>query len=433
MRNSKHIPAPVPLRRCAVYVRKSTNMGMEQNYTSIDAQIDSCIQYVENHAADGWVLAQTASCGIYQDVAISGATMERPGVQALLADIRAKRVDVVVCYKLDRISRSIRDFANLMFELEEMGVSLVLVTQNFDSGTPMGRLCLHFLSSFAEFERCMIRDRIKDKAAARAAQGLWIGGRPPFGYRLGEQRMLVTEPAEAEVVRRIYEGVLAHTDLCELALRLNQENAPRPRLRKGVEDNAWSSTRIRQLVERPLYSGVIVLRENEYPGQHEALVSRKDWEAAQCALAELLAARKPRESHPELVYPLRGILVCPLCGLPMKPTYAKTRGQIHRYYECPNHINRDKGCPTRNLPAEAIEMAVASNLASLASNPAMMRVLQERLPQLAHRDISEALANVEQLVEYIPDDALATLFQALYKEVSYNAAAQELNIVKYSA
>ena len=98
MRNSKHIPAPVPLRRCAVYVRKSTNMGMEQNYTSIDAQIDSCIQYVENHAADGWVLAQTATCGIYQDVAISGATMERPGVQALLADIRAKRVDVVVCY-----------------------------------------------------------------------------------------------------------------------------------------------------------------------------------------------------------------------------------------------------------------------------------------------------------------------------------------------
>ena len=151
------------------------------------------------------------------------------------------------------------------------------------------------------------------------------------------------------------------------------------------------------------------------------------------ALAELLAARKPRESHPELVYPLRGILVCPLCGLLMKLTYARTRGQIHRYYECPNHINRDKGCPTHNLPAEAIEMAVASNLASLASNPAMMRVLQVRLPQLAHRDISEALAKVEQLVEYIPDDALATLFQALYKEVSYNAAAQELNIVKYSA
>lgn len=187
------------------------------------------------------------------------------------------------------------------------------------------------------------------------------------------------------------------------------------------------------MVERPLYSGVIVLRENEYPGQHEPIVSRKDWEAAQRALAELLAARKPRESHPELVYPLRGILVCPLCGLPMKPTYAKTRGKIHRYYECPNHINRDKGCPTRSLPAESIEMAVASNLASLASNPAMMRVLQERLPQLAHRDISEALSNVEQLVEYIPDDALATLFQALYKEVSYNAAAQELNIVKYSA
>ena len=120
-------------------------------------------------------------------------------------------------------------------------------------------------------------------------------------------------------------------------------------------------------------------------------------------------------------------------GLPMKPTYAKTRAQIHRYYECPNHINRDKGCPTRNLPAEAIEMAVASNLASLAGNPAMMHMLQEHLPQLAHRDISVALSNVEQLVEYIPDDALATLFQALNKEVSYNAAAQELDIVKYSS
>lgn len=292
---------------------------------------------------------------------------------------------------------------------------------------------LFLLSSFAEFERCMIRDRIKDKAAARAAQGLWVGGRPPFGYQLGEQRMLVTEPAEAEVVRLIYEMVLQRTDLCEIANRLNRENAPRPWLRKGVEDNAWSSTRVRQLIERPLYSGVIVLHGNEYPSQHEALISPKDWKAAQQALAEVLAERKPEKSHPELVYPLRGIWVCPLCRLPMKPTYAKTRGQIHRYYECPNHESRHKGYPTRNQPAESIEMAVAANLASLASNPAMMRVLRERLPQLAHRDISEALSNVEQLVEYIPDDALATLFQALYKEVSYNAAAQELNIVKYFA
>lgn len=421
--------------RCAIYARKSTAHGMEQDYTSIDAQVDSCLSYITNHLSEGWQLATTSTGGIYRDVAISGATLDRPGMQALLAEVRAGKVDAVICYKLDRISRSIQDFSNLVYEFEELGVSLVLVTQNFDSSSPMGRLCLHFLSSFSEFERSMIRDRIRDKAAARAEQGLWVGGRPPFGYYLGEQRALLQEPEQAATVKRIYALILSGSDMSQIADILNRENAPRPAPRgKADEASPWTATRIKEVISRPLYRGAIIYHGKEFRGKHEPLVSTKDWDKAQQYLRALLDGRKPRIARKgDLVYPLKGIIKCSLCGRTLAATYSSSHGRINRYYVCPNHYGSSKSCPARNLPAGSMEMAVASNLASYANDPNMIRALQERLPQLARRDIPEALANVEQLVEHIPDAALATLFSALYKSVSYNEDTQELTIEKYSS
>ena len=238
----------VPDKRCAIYARKSTSQGMDQQYTSIDAQIDACAKYVEAHMADGWRLV-----GSYQDVAISGGTMNRPGLQEMLRHVREGKIDTIVTYKLDRISRSIRDFANLMYELDELGVGLVIITQNFDTSSPMGKLCINFLSSFAEFERDMIRSRIRDKASANAEHGLWIGGSPPYGYKLGDKRALVPVEAEAPFVRDMFRMSAEGHSPQKIAAYLNESGAPLPHTRQNKSPLPWTPEKVRLVLQRRLY------------------------------------------------------------------------------------------------------------------------------------------------------------------------------------
>lgn len=415
----------IPCKRCAVYARKSTDFGMKQTFTSIDAQIESCKRHIEAHAAEGWLLQE-----VYSDVAISGGTMERPAMQKMLADIRAGRIDAIVTYKLDRISRSIRDFSNLLYELEELGVSLVIITQNFDTSTPMGKLCINFLSSFAEFEREMTRDRIRDKAASLAQQGLWNAGRPPFGYRLDEQRFLHQEPAEAAAVRRMFLDAAAGVPLHETACYLNASHAPKPRTRSGQDaPRPWSGDKIKAVLRRRLYAGVTTSHGTEYPGRHEAIVSNEEWQAAQAALKLSLRQEKPARG---LSYPLRGLLRCPVCGSPLAGTFsAGRRGNISRYYICYVHKKHKERCSFSGLPAAAVEQAVARQLSALAHDKDMLAVLQRKLPQLERRDIAEALQNVDLLAGRLSDDALGTLFHAIYQSIVYDPETQLLHLNRY--
>ena len=415
-------------KRCAIYARKSTAHGMDQVYTSIDAQLDACAKYIEAHAANGWVLAKT-----FRDVAISGGTMERPGMQDLLTQIRAGKVDVVVTYKLDRISRSIRDFSNLMYELDQRGVSLVIVTQNFDTATPMGKLCINFLSSFAEFERDMIRDRIRDKAAANAAQGLWTGGSPPYGYRIGERRALLVEPTESAFVRRAFEMSAAMNTPKEIAEYLNHSGAPKPHTRKGAAPKDWTMAQVRDMLGRRLYAGVIVRGDKEYPGQHDAIVTEQQWQDSFENLQNNKPMPRKKHTHSDVTYPLRGIITCPICGRKLSGHYSLKGGKVRRYYVCPGRVRGDKSCTNPNLPAPVIEEAVAAHLADYAYEPAVQELLRERYPLLTRKDIAEALSNVESLVGQLSHSSLDSIFHSLFKSVVYDAEAQELRIEKYIA
>src|ERR1700689_5045256 len=195
--------ASSPLRRCAIYTRKSSEEGLEQDYNSLHAQRESCEAFIRSQAGEGWGLVKTA----YDDGGFSGGAMERPGLQQLLADIRAGLVDTVVVYKVDRLTRSLTDFARMVEVFDAKGVSFVAVTQQFNTTTSMGRLTLNVLLSFAQFEREVIGERIRDKVAASKRRGLWMGGTLPIGYDLRERKLVINEN-EAKTVRHIFERYL---------------------------------------------------------------------------------------------------------------------------------------------------------------------------------------------------------------------------------
>ena len=207
--------------RCAIYTRKSAEEGLEQEFNSLDAQREACAAYVASHKAEGWVLLPT----VYEDAGISGGTLERPGLQRLLDDIDAGLVDRIVVYKVDRLTRSLSDFAKLVERLEAAGAVFVSVTQSFNTATSMGRLTLHMLLSFAQFEREVTAERIRDKVAASKRKGLWMGGRVPLGYEKDGRTLRINE-AEAETVRTLYALYRKHG-----TLRQVKAEADRLRLR----------------------------------------------------------------------------------------------------------------------------------------------------------------------------------------------------------
>ena len=194
-------PAKLRKRRCAVYTRKSTDEGLEKEFNSLDAQRESCEAYIASQRSEGWVLVHDR----YDDGGVSGGTLERPALKRLLADIEAGLVDVLVCYKIDRLSRSLMDFARLVQTFDEHDVTFVSVTQSFNTTTSMGRLTLNILLSFAQYERELIGERVRDKVAASRARGMWMGGPVPLGYRVENRKLLVDE-AGAATVRRVFEG-----------------------------------------------------------------------------------------------------------------------------------------------------------------------------------------------------------------------------------
>ncbi len=316
--------------RCAVYTRKSTEEGLEQKFNSLDAQREACEAYIRSQKAEGWSLVS----GHYDDGGFSGGTLDRPALQQLLQDIEASRVDVVVVYKIDRLSRSLMDFAKLVEVFDRKSVTFVSVTQSFNTTTSMGRLTLNVLLSFAQFEREVTGERIRDKFAASKKKGIWMGGRPPLGYDV-KDRKLVINTAEAETVRHIFQRYL---DLgCVRALRdelRGQEITSKAwTTREGIQRGGTPFDRgaLYNLLKNRLYTGQIQFKGSLYDGEHEAIVSRDLFEAVQARMAEL--RRCPlgmsRVVHPAI---LTGTLFDEI-GRPMTPSFSvNPTGRRYRYY-----------------------------------------------------------------------------------------------------
>ena len=316
-------------KRCAIYTRKSSEEGLEQEFNSLQAQRDACEAYIRSQQHEGWVLARTR----YDDGGFSGGKLERPGLQRLLADIRSGRVDIVVVYKVDRLTRSLADFARLVEIFDAQGVSFVSVTQQFNTTSSMGRLTLNVLLSFAQFERDVTGERIRDKIAASKKKGMWMGGNVPLGYDASERR-LVINPAEAKTVRCIFDlyrelGSVRRVKEEADRLGLHTKRAARA---DGAERGGKPFTRghIYAVLSNPIYTGQIAHKDQLYPGQHPALIDAETWAAVRDRVADNGSdhQRKAKAAEPSL---LAGLLV-DARGERLTPTHAVKKGRRYRYY-----------------------------------------------------------------------------------------------------
>lgn len=347
----------VATKRCAIYTRKSTSVGLDQDFNSLDAQREACVAYIARQP--GWVLINTA----YDDGGFTGANVERPAFQRLLTDIDAGRIDVVVVYKVDRLSRSLLDFAKMMERFNTAGTSFVSVTQNFSTADAMGRLTLNMLMSFAEFEREMISERTRDKISASRRKGKWTGGAVPLGYVVLDKKLVVDE-LEAVLVREIFALYHEHRSSLAVTRILNERLTLKPRPRSYGERESsrkWTTNDVVRLLKNPIYAGYMISGNELFEAEHSSLIERSVFRRTQALLADATTDRAPSVRNPE--YLLRGVLRCAHCRA-LFTTASTVAGQAtHRYYRC---VTRDKqgkeACPSRPLPAAPIEAYVVDRL-----------------------------------------------------------------------
>jgi site-specific DNA recombinase len=355
--------------RCAIYTRKSSEEGLEQEFNSLDAQREACQAFIQSQRHEGWSCLPAA----YDDGGVSGATMVRPALQKLLADIRAGGIDVVVVYKIDRLTRSLADFAKITETFDAKGVSFVSVTQQFNTTTSMGRLTLNVLLSFAQFEREVTGERIRDKIAASKKKGMWMGGTPPLGYEAKDRKLVVNE-REAKTVRYIFRryGELGSVRLLQQELEAH-----------GITSKCWTSASGHRWGGKPIargalylmlrnriYHGEIVHKDKHYPAEHAAIIEPALWDKVQTRLASNAVDHSTgeRARNPSL---LAGLLFDGEDN-PMTPTHAVKRGVRYRYYVSRPLITGGRAdAPTgRRLPATEIERIVARRLCQWLCEPA---------------------------------------------------------------
>jgi len=343
--------------RCAVYTRKSSEEGLEQEFNSLHAQREACEAYIASQRSEGWVVLRDQ----YDDGGVSGGTLERPGLKLLMQDIEDGLIDVVVVYKIDRLSRSLADFAKLVEVFDRTGVTFVSVTQQFNTTTSMGRLTLNILLSFAQFEREVTAERIRDKVAASRKKGIWMGGVPPYGYRV-ENRKLIIEEERAEHVRWIFARFVEIGSATELARQMDQRGLLTP------NGNRMDKKYLYRLLNNRAYIGEAVHKGDSYHGEHKAILERDIWDKVHTILQESPRKRaaNTRADTPAL---LKGLIYGP-DGAAFSPTHTRKRGKLYRYYVSQTILKHGAGsCPIGRVPAAEIEAAVIDQVRAVFCQP----------------------------------------------------------------
>jgi site-specific DNA recombinase len=385
--NKRPEPKPTTRVRCAIYTRKSTQDGLEQEFNSLDAQRESAEAYIASQKAEGWQCLPDR----YDDGGFTGGNMDRPAVARLMADIEAGKVDCVVVYKVDRLSRSLIDFARLMELFERKKISFVSVTQQFNTTQSMGRLTLNILLSFAQFEREIISERTRDKIAAARRKGKWSGGRSVLGYDVdpGTKR-LVVNAEDAELVREIFRMYLQRRSLLDVCRELNRRGLRTKAVTtsKGAAygGREWDKPAVLKVLANVLYRGKVRYKTEMFPGEHEAIVDESLW----TKVYELLRSNGRaggmlvRNKHGAL---LKGLIHCGPCGFTMGHTIAnKGKDRVYRYYTCYKAQKQGwDSCPCRSLPAEQIEGFVVEQIKRIGKDPAMLSLtLSKCREQVTH-------------------------------------------------
>jgi DNA invertase Pin-like site-specific DNA recombinase len=396
-------------RRCAVYTRKSSEEGLDMDFNSLDAQREACEAYVASQRSEGWVLVPDR----YDDGGISGGTLERPALQRLMRDVETGLIDVVAVYKIDRLSRSLTDFSRLVEVFEANDVTFVSVTQSFNTTTSMGRLTLNILLSFAQFEREVIGERIRDKFLASRKKGMWMGGTVPFGYRV-ENRKLVVEENEAVTVCMIFERFLTVGSATMLARQLNAEGVT-SRSGKPIDKGV-----LYKLLNNRVYIGEAVHKRISYPGEHRAIISGDVWNKVHSILAESPRKRagQSRRQTPAL---LKGLIFAPN-GLAMTPSHTRNHGRLYRYYVTMSVLKLGPDtCPIKRLPAAEIEAAVIDQLRVLLRSPEMIVktwiAARNEDSDISETEVREALIEFDALWDELFPAEQARIVQLLVERV----------------
>jgi len=407
--------------RCAIDTRKSSEEGLDQEFNSLQAQREACEAFINSQRHEGWVCLPAC----YDDGGFSGATMDRPALQRLLADTTAGRVDTVVVYKIDRLTRSLADFAKIVEILDASAASFVSVTQQFNTTTSMGRLTLNVLLSFAQFEREVIGERIRDKIAASKKKGMWMGGVPPLGYRVQNCKLIIDD-SEAEIVRAIFRR---YAELGSVRLLKEELDA------RGINSKSWTSVsgRLRGgkpfsrgalyfLLQNRTYRGQIVHKGQSHPGEHTPIIDQRLWDAVQVQLAGNTAERcsGARTRPPSL---LAGLLF-DRDSNPMTPTYAVKNGTRYRYYVSRPLITRDQTESSGlRLPAGEIDQLVTSRVRQWLLDPSSIyKATSTRCPYpSAQRRLVARAAEISKSWPELPGTRQRTFLTGLIERINVGA------------
>lgn len=385
-----------PILRCAIYTRKSSEEGLEQGFNSLDAQREACAAFILSQQQEGWKPVPT----FYDDGGYSGGNMERPALKQLLADIDQKKVNIVVVYKVDRLTRSLADFAKIVEQFDAKGISFVSVTQQFNTTSSMGRLTLNVLLSFAQFEREVTGERIRDKIAASKAKGMWMGGTPHMGY-VAHERTLKIDEEQASLVRHIYERYLALGSVRLLKQELDQQGITTPKrftsTKRQFGDRPFSRGHLYRIVSNPIYIGKITHREKTYVGQHPAIIDPKTWDATQALMHSNHQGERKRKSAPSDSLLLD--LIFDEQGHRLIPSHSQKQSKRYRYYisEPLNKTSRRDEPDGIRIPAQELELLVINHLQDwLGDESTVMEILNPKANQTG--EIRKALKHHQYLL-----------------------------------
>ncbi|PJG50934.1 resolvase [Bradyrhizobium forestalis] len=403
-----------------MYTRKSSEEGLDMDFNSLDAQRESCEAYIVSQRAEGW----TAVSDRYDDGGFSGGTLERPALKRLLAGVQAGKIDVIVVYKIDRLSRSMLDFLNLVELFERHGVTFVSVTQSFNTKDAMGRMALNILVTFAQFERELIGERIRDKVAASRKRGKWMGGWTPLGYEVRDRKLLIHE-VDAERVRAIFRRFVQLKSATLLARELvvaNERTRYGHLLDKGV---------LYKILHNRVYLGEAVHKGTSYPGEHKAIIDRKLWDQVHDILKESprKRANNSRAQTPAL---LKGLLFGP-DGAAMSPTHTRKSGRLYRYYISQTAMKQGRSdCPVKLVPAAELERIIIDQVRLLLQTPEVIvqtwRALRKQAADVSEAEVRSTLLGFDELWDELFPAEQARIVQLLVERIDMHAGRMDITL-----
>ena len=404
-------PLLMPPKRCAVYCRVSSDERLDQSFNSIDAQKEAGHAFIKSQSHEGWI----AVADDYDDGGFSGGNMERPALRRLMADIQMGKVDIVVVYKIDRLSRSLADFARMVDVFDRHRVSFSAVTQQINSATSMGRLMLNVLLSFAQFEREVTGERIRDKIAASKAKGMWMGGPLPLGYDVRGRQLVINE-TEAALVRRIFDDFVTVRSATLMAKTYGAEGV----VTKGGKP--FTKQTLYKMLHNRMYLGEIVHKGHSFPGQHQAIITQAQWDAVHALIAtdgiERRRETNDRQREPVL---LRGLLFTP-DGERLVPSYTVKKGKTYRYYTPIRHRRFGAWASSHGpLPAVPIEELVTQQIVAALSAPHIVQSVWDRIrttrPDLSEPEVVLPMRNLAGMWQQLFPAEQCRLAQLLIERV----------------